>query len=202
MNKRGLLFVISGPAGSGKSSVVSYLLKTGLFEFSVSATTRAPRPGEKDGIQYYFVTKEEFSKKIENGEMLEYAEYVGNYYGTPSDAVKRCLSAGKNIILEIEVKGERQVKAKMPDAVTVLILPPDAKILADRLRGRGTEDEATVLKRLEAAKYESAFWDDYDYLISNDGDGPEKAAEKIISIEIAEKLRLSRNKEHISGFFN
>jgi guanylate kinase len=119
--KRGLLFVISGPAGSGKSTIVKKLIGTGEFEFSVSATTRAPREGETDGVQYYFVSKKEFEEKIERGEMLEHAEYVGNYYGTPKEAVERCLAAGRNMILEIEVQGAAQVKKKMPDAVMIMI---------------------------------------------------------------------------------
>ena len=150
MSKRGLLFVVSGPAGSGKSTIVKKLVDTGEFEFSVSATTRAPRAGEINGVHYHFITRECFEEKIANGEMLEHAEYVGNFYGTPKAAVQKCLDAGKNIILEIEVQGATQVKEKMPEAVMVLILPPDAKTLEERLRGRGTETEEIIKKRMEA----------------------------------------------------
>lgn len=153
MNKRGLLFVISGPAGSGKSTIVGKLLETGEFAFSVSATTRSPREGEKDGVQYYFVTKDAFEEKIRRGEMLEYAEYVGHYYGTPREAVEKCLSSGRNIILEIEVQGATQVKAKMPDAVMIMVLPPDGKTLEARLRGRGTEPDEVIEKRMQAARH-------------------------------------------------
>ena len=183
MSKRGLLFVVSGPAGSGKSTIVKKLVDTGEFEFSVSATTRAPRAGEINGVHYHFITRECFEEKIANGEMLEHAEYVGNFYGTPKDAVQKCLDAGKNIILEIEVQGATQVKEKMPEAVMVLILPPDAKTLEERLRGRGTETEEIIKKRMEASKYELEYFSKYDYVVINGHGCSDKAAELILSIE-------------------
>ena len=139
MNNRGLLFVISGPAGSGKGTIVSRVRELAPFEFSVSATTRAPRPGEIDGVHYHYMTKEAFREKIAAGEMFEYAEYVGNLYGTPKHAVEAALNAGKNIILEIDAQGAMQVKSKMPEAILIFVMPPDYETLVNRIRGRGTE---------------------------------------------------------------
>lgn len=200
--KRGLLFVISGPAGSGKSTINKKLVDSGKFEFSVSATTRKPRAGETDGIHYHFISREEFEKKIAAGEMLEHAEYVGNFYGTPRAAVEKCLEEGKNIILEIEVRGAAQVKEKMPEAVMILILPPDAKTLEERLRGRGTETDEIIRKRMEASKYELECFSSYDYIVVNGHGQSDEAAELILSIEKAEKARTFRNSEIKENFFN
>ena len=200
--KRGLLFVISGPAGSGKSTINKKLVDSGNFEFSVSATTRKPREGEIDGVHYHFISLEEFEKKITAGEMLEHAEYVGNLYGTPRAAVERCLDAGKNIILEIEVQGAMQVKEKMPEAVMVLILPPDAKTLEERLRGRGTESDEIIRRRMEASRYELEYFSKYDYIVINGHGESDKAAELIMSIEKAEKARTFRNREVKEKIFN
>lgn len=201
MNRKGLLFVISGPAGSGKSTIVHKLIETGEFSFSVSATTRSPRIGETDGVEYFFITKPQFENKIENGEMLEYAEYVGNYYGTPKDAVEKCLASGKNMILEIEVQGAEQVKKIMPEAVLILILPPDAKTLEARLRGRGTETDEIVRRRLDAARYEMTFWENYDYVVINEEGGMDRAAEVILGIERSECAKISRNGQIKENFF-
>ena len=200
--KRGLLFVISGPAGSGKSTINKKLVESGKFEFSVSATTRKPRAGEIDGVHYHFISREDFEKKIAAGEMLEHAEYVGNFYGTPRAAVESCLDAGKNIILEIEVLGAAQVKEKMPEAVMVLILPPDAKTLEERLRGRGTETDEIIRKRMEASKYELECFSNYDYIVINGHGQSDEAAELILSIEKAEKARTFRNTEIKENFYN
>ncbi|MEG2004340.1 MAG: guanylate kinase, partial [Clostridia bacterium] len=138
MNK-GILLIVSGPAGSGKGTVVKKLVKTNDdYVLSISATTRAPRPGEADGTDYFFVTRDKFEQKIKHGEMLEYAEYVGNYYGTPMEFVVRNLENGKNVILEIETVGALQIKQKMPQATLVFLCPTDRKTLEARLRGRGT----------------------------------------------------------------
>ena len=134
--KKGLLFVISGPSGTGKGTVMKHLLETGEYFYSVSATTRKPRPEDKEGVTYYFVTREQFEEKIASGEMLEYAEYSGNYYGTPKFAVENALASGKNVILEIETKGALQVREKMPEAVLIFILPPDIATLRARLEGQ------------------------------------------------------------------
>lgn len=200
MNKKGLLFVISGPAGTGKGTVVQHLLETGEFFYSVSATTRAPRPGELHGKNYYFISKEEFEQKIAAGEMLEYAEYVGNYYGTPKSAVEEALNAGKNVILEIETKGALQIREKMPDAVLILILAPDIATLEARLVGRGTESAEVVAKRMTEARREVTLLDKYDYVVVNEDGKSEEAALDIIVISRTEKMRACRNKELKENF--
>lgn len=195
MNKKGLLFVISGPAGTGKGTVVQHLLETGEFFYSVSATTRAPRPGELHGKNYYFISKEEFEQKIAAGEMLEYAEYVGNYYGTPKSAVEEALNAGKNVILEIETQGALQVREIMPEAVLVFVLAPDIATLEARLIGRGTESEEVVAKRMAEARREVTLLDKYDYVVVNEDGKSEEAALDIIVISKTEKMRACRNKD-------
>ena len=193
MNKKGLLFVISGPAGTGKGTVIKHLLETGEFFYSVSATTRAPRPGEVNGVNYHFITKEEFEQKISAGEMLEYAEYVGNYYGTPKSAVEEALDAGKNVILEIETKGALQIREKMPEAVLILILAPDITTLEARLVGRGTESSEIIAKRMTEARREVQLLDKYDYVVINDDGKSEDAALDIRAISKIEKMRAHRN---------
>ena len=164
MNK-GLLIVVSGPAGSGKGTVNAHLLETDDFVYSVSATTRAPRPGEIDGVNYHFISREEFLARIDSGDMLEYTEYCGNFYGTPRKEAEEVLASGKNLILEIEVEGARNVKKKFPDAVLILLLPPSFAVQEARLRGRGTETEEKVLARLARTKEEIAEADFYDYVV-------------------------------------
>ncbi len=195
MNNKGLLFVISGPAGTGKGTVVKHLLETGEFFFSVSATTRSPRPGEVHSINYYFITKEEFEQRIAAGEMLEYAEYVGNYYGTPKSAVEEALNAGKNVILEIETQGALQIREIMPEAVLILILAPDIETLEARLVGRGTESADVVAKRMTEARREVKLLDKYDYVVINEDGKSEEAAKDILGIARSEKMRASRNVE-------
>ena len=191
MNK-GLLIVISGPAGVGKGTVIKKLLEKEDYVYSVSVTTRKPRPGEADGVSYYFVGKEEFQKKINTGEMLEYAEYVGNFYGTPRSFVTRMLDQGKNVVLEIDTAGALQIKRQMPDALLVFISPPSMEDLEQRLRGRGTEDEASIEKRLDPAKKELALISKYDYVVINDDNEWEKTANEIESIVSAEKHSVKR----------
>ena len=193
--EKGLLFVISGPAGTGKGTVIKHLLETGEFFYSVSATTRAPRPGEEHGVNYYFVSREEFEAKIAAGDMLEYAEYVGNYYGTPKSAVENALDAGKNVILEIETKGALQVRKIMPEAVLIFILPPDIETLRARLTGRGTESAEVIETRMAQVQREVALLCEYDYAIVNENGKSEEAAKAIMGIAAAEKLRASRNAE-------
>ncbi len=190
--KNGLLVVISAPSGGGKGTIIKELFaRDPNLRFSVSATTRQPRPGEEDGKQYYFITRETFEEMISEGKMLEYAEYVGNYYGTPRGPVEEWIGDGRDVILEIEVKGGRQVKKLMPECVSIFIAPPSMEILGERLRGRGTEEEAAVQKRLETAKGELAHMGDYDYVVINDR--LEDAVEDVLAILRAEKLTYSRN---------
>ena len=201
MSKRGLLFIISGPAGSGKGTIVSRVRELASFDFSVSATTRGPRPGEIEGVHYYFLTKPDFEAKIEAGEMLEHAEYVGNYYGTPKKAVDDALDAGKNIILDIEVQGALQVKEKMPEAIMIFIIPPDYETLIARIRGRGTETEEVIQKRMTRAKEELEKFPLYDYVVINKTGGVEEAAQNVLDILKAENLRTFRNLDIPKKFF-
>ena len=167
--KRGQLIVFSGPSGVGKGTILAkYMQGRSDICYSVSATTRAPRPGEVDGQQYFFLTRQEFEQMIEEGRMLEYAQYNGNYYGTPSRFVEEKLQAGVDVVLEIEVQGAAKVRAACPEALLVFVLPPNFETLRSRLTGRGTEDEATVQKRLNAALDELRQASAYDYVIVND----------------------------------
>ena len=169
MSKKGQLIVVSGPSGVGKGTVLgAYLAGRENVAYSVSATTRAPRPGEQDGVHYFFLSREEFESTAQNGGMLEYASYNGNYYGTPKAPVEQKRAQGIDVILEIEVQGAMQVHEKRPDAVMVFIAPPSFEELAARLRGRGTEDEEKVQKRLETAKEELKHQDKFDYVVVND----------------------------------
>lgn len=196
MNK-GILCVISGPAGVGKGSVCKdYLSRYDDTFLSVSATTRQPRPGEENGINYYFKTKDEFEKMITNGELLEYASFCGNYYGTPEKEVRRSLEEGKDIILEIEVQGALKVKEIMPEAVLIFIFPPSFEELEKRLTGRNTETPEVIAKRLERAKEEFVISKQYDYVVVNDE--IEIASNKIRCIVDAEKQKVSRNEKLIT----
>ena len=201
MNK-GLMIVVSGPAGSGKGTVNAHLIATGDYRFSVSATTRAPRPGEIDGVNYHYITKEEFLARIDSGDMLEYTEYCGNYYGTPRKEAEETLSLGKNLLLEIEVEGARNIKAKYPEAVLVLLLPPSHSVQEQRLRSRGTETEDKILLRLARAKEEIAFADCYDYVVYNHDGRDKEAAQEILSIVAAEKASLKRNPDVVKKFLS
>ena len=202
MNNRGLLFIISGPAGSGKGTIVSRVRELAPFEFSVSATTRSPRPGEIDGVHYHYLTREQFEEKIASGEMLEHAQYSGNYYGTPKEPVDKVLEEGKNIILEIEVQGALQVKEKMPEAIMIFIMPPDYETLLARIRGRGTETEEVIQRRMQQSHFEIDNFENYDYVVVNRTNGIEQAAESILAIMNAEKLRTSRNLDIAKNFYN
>lgn len=167
---KGLLIVLSGPSGVGKGTVLKEFindpdLKLGL---SVSMTTRPMRPGEKDGVNYYFVSREEFAKIRDEGGLLEWAEFVGNYYGTPLKEVERLRTEGKNVLLEIEVEGCRQIKEKVPDVLTIFIVPPSMKELERRIRGRGTEPEEIVQQRLAKAAREMQMMSEYKYVVCND----------------------------------
>ena len=201
--KKGLLLVISGPSGSGKGTLIKRLLEIDdSFVYSVSATTRAPRIGERNGVNYYFIDRADFEARISDGMMLEHAEYCGNYYGTPKKEVNESLAAGHNVILEIEVAGAMQIKEKCPDAVLIMITPPDFRTLEARLRGRGdnvTED--VIRRRLETAKVEISKLPEYDYIVINGDNMIDSAVHRIMDIVIAEKSRVSRIDEFTKKFF-
>ena len=199
---KGLMLVVSGPAGSGKGTVNAILLAREDYAFSVSATTRAPRPGEIDGVNYHYITREDFLARIDSGDMLEHTEYCGNFYGTPRKEAEEVLRSGKNLILEIEVEGAMNVKAKYPDAVLVLLLPPSYSEQEARLRGRGTETEEKILLRLARAKEEVALADKYDYIVYNYDGKAAEAAEQIHAIVSAEKLSIKRNPNVAQKYLN
>lgn len=167
--KKGILLVISGFAGTGKGTLVQELRKRyDNYALSVSATTRQPRTGEVDGVHYFFKTREEFEEMIREEKLIEYASYVENYYGTPKDYVQQQLDNGKDVILEIEIQGALKIKEKFPDTLLLFLVPPSAQVLEDRLRGRGTETEENIRKRLHRAVEESEFIERYDYILVND----------------------------------
>lgn len=192
LNERGLLIVISGPSGVGKGTVRKALFarEKHNLEYSVSMTTRTPRNGELDGIDYFFVNRDEFEKKINEGKLLEYAEFVGNYYGTPLDYVEHRLNDGKEVVLEIEVQGAMQVREKMPEAVFIFIVPPSRQALRDRITKRATEPEEIINKRMEKAEREFGMAHKYDYIVVNDN--VENAADRIMAIIRAEHAKTER----------
>lgn len=192
LNERGLLIVISGPSGVGKSSVRKALFdKPGQdLVYSVSMTTRKPRNGEKEGVDYYFVSKETFEEKIKNGELLEWANFVGNYYGTPRDKVEELLDEGMQVVLEIEVDGALQVRRQMKDAVFIFLVPPSKDALINRLKTRGTESQAELDERIAKAESEYLLAYKYDYIVVNDE--VNNAADRIMAIIRAEHARTER----------
>lgn len=198
--KRGLLFVVSGPSGCGKGTVVSLLQKEHDFAVSVSATTRAPREGEVDGVHYHFWTHERFEKAIADGEMLEYTLYSGSgrYYGTPKAHIAEELESGRDVILEIEVDGAMQIKKRMPEAILVFMVPPSMKALRARLIGRGTESLDVIEARTERAYEELRLAHDYDYIIVNGENSVEETAQKLLDIASAERFRTARNTDFIN----
>ncbi|MBR4719837.1 MAG: guanylate kinase [Lachnospiraceae bacterium] len=167
--KKGILLIISGFAGSGKGTIVKGLLSNyDNYTVSISATTRAPRPGEEDGRDYFFVSREKFEEMIANDEFLEYAQYVDNYYGTPRKYVNSMLDEGRDVILEIEQQGALQVKAERPEAVLMFVMPPSVQEIYNRLKKRGTESEEIIMKRMRQGAREAGVIEKYDYLIIND----------------------------------
>ena len=201
MAGKGLLVVISAPSGGGKGTIMKELFeRDDNLRLSVSATTREPRPGEVDGTHYYFISREEFEALIDQGKMLEHAEYVGNYYGTPRGPVEDWLSKGYDVFLEIEVQGGAQVKKLMPECVSIFVVPPSMKVLEERLRGRGTEEEATLQERLSTARQEIPHASDYDYIVINDR--LEDAVTDILAILRSEKLKYSRNTDSAERVLN
>jgi guanylate kinase len=168
MTNRGILIIISGFSGAGKGTLVKALVEKYDYKLSISATTRAPRPGEVHGKEYFFLTREEFESMIEDNRLIEWAEYVGNYYGTPKAYVEEQLEKGNHVILEIEIQGALKVKEQCPEAVLLFVTPPSAKVLKERLVGRGTESMDTINKRLSRAAKEAEYMSAYDYIIVND----------------------------------
>jgi len=198
-NKRGILIVFSGPSGSGKGTVLARAMEENKnLELSVSMTTRMPRTGEQDGVNYFFVTRDAFMKTAQEDGFLEWASFCDNCYGTPRAYVEERLSMGKDVVLEIEVQGAKKVKEKCPEAVLIFNLPPSMEELKARLVGRQTEPPEVVEKRLSAAKWEIENAKEYDYVIVNDE--IESAKDKLLAIIESEKLKLSRNASLLNMF--
>lgn len=200
MNK-GILVVVSGFSGAGKGTVMKKLLeKYDDYALSVSVTTRKPRPGEEEGREYFFRTKEEFEKLIDEDALIEYAQYVENYYGTPRSYVEEQLSAGKNVILEIEIQGAMKIKEKIPGALLIFVTPPSADELKNRLVGRQTESLEVIEGRLDRACEESFGMPDYDYILVNDN--LEECVDTLHQIIASEHSRSDRNAEFIKKIQN
>ncbi len=193
MDKRGILVVVSGFSGAGKGTIMKRLLEdySDSYALSISATTRSPRPGERHGREYFFVSKEEFEEMIEEDALIEYARYVNNYYGTPKDYVFRELEAGRDVILEIEIQGALKVKQAYPDTLLLFVSPPSAGELKDRLMNRGTEDIAAIESRLNRAWQEAQGVENYDYFVINDD--LEECVQEINNIIKNEHARVARN---------
>lgn len=197
MSERGALIVVSGPSGAGKSTIISRVMqKDPSIVFSISATTRAPRTGEANGVDYFFVTRERFHSMIENGELLEHAEYVGNCYGTPKAPVIESIETGRSVVFDIEVQGAAQIKAQCPEAILIFVVPSDFAQIEKRLRSRGTDSEEKIQRRLQTARREFARARNYDYVVLNDD--PDQAAEEMRSIIIAEKCKMANRKQYLN----
>ena len=196
-NKRGLLIVLSGPSGVGKGTVRAAVFEDSKcdYVYSISATTRQSRPGEQDGVDYYFISKAEFEKLIQEDALLEYAEYVGNYYGTPLASIEENLAAGRDVFLEIEVQGARKVRDKMPEGIFIFLAPPSLNELEIRLIERGTDQPEIVRQRMMTARQELDLMDHYDYVVVNDQ--VSWAVDKINAIITSEHLRVDRVVDHI-----
>ncbi len=201
MTKQGILIVVSGFSGAGKGTVMKELLKQyDNYALSISATTRNPREGEVDGREYFFKTREEFEKMIAKDELIEYARYVENYYGTPRTYVEQQLAAGKDVILEIEIQGALKVKKKFPETLLLFVTPPNATILKERLIGRGTETMEVIESRMKRAAEEALIMPEYDYLIINDD--LQTCVEEMHSIIQGEHNRCYRNQSMIEQITN
>ena len=202
--RKGLIFIISGPAGSGKGTVASLLRdRLDTVGLSVSATTRAPRPGEVEGKSYFFISRDEFEKLVTEGEIIEHTEYCSNLYGTLRREVVRITGEGRDVILEIEVEGAMQVKRLMgDDVVTVMLTPPSAAELERRLRGRGTESDEVIRRRMKRATEELGYADRYDYVVVNDTGKAEECAELVGGIIAAEHVKSERRREFVDGFLS
>lgn len=189
--EKGLLIILSGPSGVGKGTVCGALREHDThIRYSVSATTRAPREGEEEGVNYFYKSKEEFQRMIRDGELLEYAQYVDNYYGTPRGYVEDMIQKGHDVILEIEVQGALQVKKTFPEGVFIFLMPPNLKELRSRIEGRGTESRELIDNRMSVARDEIDLMDQYDYVVENDE--VDSAVERIKSIVTAENCKKDR----------
>lgn len=200
MSKQGILTVVSGFSGAGKGTLMKALLNRYDYGLSISATTRAPRVGEEDGREYFFLTRERFESMIEQGELIEWAEYVGNYYGTPKRYVEEQLAAGKDVILEIEVQGAFRIREQFPDALLLFIAPPNAEELKNRLVHRGTESMDKIEKRLNRASEEAVFMKQYDYIVVNDD--LDECVERLNGIIENEHSRTLRSNSFIEKMSN
>lgn len=198
MEDQGLLIVLSGPSGVGKGTVRKHLFEhyNNDFDFSISMTTREKRVGEVDGVDYFFRTKEQFEEYIKEGKLLEYANYVGNYYGTPIDYVRQTMNEGRDVFLEIEVQGALKVKKRMPEGIFIFLSPPNLEELEWRIENRGTDAPAVIEQRMEKAREELKLIKYYDYVVENDS--VDAAARKIRSIIESEHLKVERNIERFS----
>lgn len=198
MGKRGILLVVSGFSGAGKGTLMKELVKRyENYALSISATTRSPREGEADGREYFFKSVEEFERMIAEDALIEYACYVGNYYGTPRAYVEEQLSRGRDVILEIEIQGARKVKKRFPDTLLLFVSPPSAEVLKARLTGRGTETSEVIAQRLARAAEEAEGMEDYDYFVVNDL--LEECVEQVHRIVEGERSRVFRNKERMEA---
>ncbi len=201
MDNGGILIILSAPSGTGKDTVLNRLTENrDDIKVSVSMTTRTRRQGEIDGIHYYFVERDYFQKKIDENKMLEFAEYAGNFYGTPKEPVDDMLSNGKAAILKIEVQGAEKIKRLYPDVISIFLMPPSIRVLEERLRARNTEDEETINHRLVIAREEMKKAPEYDYVVVNDT--VENAVSGIETIINSEKLKTARNKKFLSEVIN
>ena len=196
MRRKGMLVIISGPSGSGKGTVVKKLNRDD-FALSISMTTRAPRPGEVDGKDYFFTSKEDFIHYRDSGQLLEHAEFVGNMYGTPKEYVEKQVQNGKAVFLEIDVMGALQIKEKFQDSISIFLVPPSAQELASRLIGRNTDAPDVILRRLKRAKQETEYIPEYDYLVVNDD--IDDAVSRIYTIIDSEYSKPHRNQEFITN---
>lgn len=196
MLQQGVLIVLSGPSGTGKGTICKELLRSyPNLHYSVSATTRTPREGEANGVNYWFITRDEFQTMVENDELLEWAEVYGNFYGTPRRYVQQQLDSGRDVVLEIDIQGAMQIKKKFPQGVFIYVVPPSLEELADRIYKRGTDSQETIKKRLSCASIELASAFNYHYVIVNDS--VEAAVTKVEAIVTAERCRVERNTDLI-----
>lgn len=198
MVKQGVLIVLSGPSGAGKGTICQELLRSNPeLNYSISATTRQPRVGEQNGVNYWFVSRAEFQKMIDNDELLEWAEVYGNFYGTPCQHIKELLNKGKDVVLEIDTQGATQIKKKFPQGVCIYIVPPSLDELANRIYKRGTDSMETIKTRLNSANEELTHVHNYHYIVVNDE--VELATKKVAAIITAEKCHVSRNMSTIEN---